>query len=288
MRLARPSLILAAALLSACAAAPQKAAAPAAPQPAVAAHDNLNATLWMQTAIEYEAATRSIFGAAKAALDAALADSAWNALPAGESSSGFESKPPAIIVDLDETFIDNSPYQARNVAENEGFTPERWQRWVNAEKATALPGALEFVQYATSQGVTFFFVTNRDAPDEVESTAANLKKLGFPLKDDLSNLMLRGDPRAPERDKGTRRKLIDRDFRVVMMFGDNIGDFLDGVSASIEARQELAAPYADWWGKRWFMLPNPTYGSWENAILRSCADKTNPAACRRAALRHDY
>src|SRR5690606_590857 len=229
MRLARPSLILAAALLSACAAAPQKATAPAAPPPATAAHDNLNATLWMQTAIEYEATTRSIFGAAKTALDAALADSSWNALPAGESSSGFESKPAAIIVDLDETFIDNSPYQARNVAENEGFTLERWRRWVNAEKATALPGAVEFAQYAASQGVTFLFVTNRDAPEEVAATAANVKKLGFPLRDDLSNVMLRGDSRAPEREKGTRRKLIDREYRVVMLFGDNLGDFLDGI-----------------------------------------------------------
>ncbi len=290
MRLVRPSLILATALLSACAAAPQKTAAPVAPPPAAtpAAHDNLNATLWMQTAIEYEAATRSIFGAAKTALDAALADTSWNALPTNESSSGFETKPPAIIVDLDETFIDNSPYQARNVAENEGFTLERWRQWVNAEKATALPGAVEFAQYAASQGVTFFFVTNRDAPEEVAATAANVKKLGFPLRDDLSNLMLRGDSRAPEREKGTRRKLIDREYRVVMLFGDNLGDFLDGIGTDIETRKVLAAPYADWWGRRWFMLPNPSYGSWENAILRSCADQTNPAACRRAALRYDY
>ena len=286
MRLARPSLILAAALLSACAAAPQKTAAPAPSE--IAAHDNLNATLWMQTAIEYEAATRSIFGAAKYTLDAALADTSWNALPANESSSGFETKPPAIIVDLDETFIDNSPYQARSIADNAGFTLERWQQWVNAKKALALPGALEFAQYAASRGVTFFYVTNRDAPAELAATIENVKQLGFPVKEDFSNFVLRGDSRAPEREKGTRRKLIDRDYRVVMLFGDNFGDFLDGINSSIETRKALAAPYAEWWGRRWFMLPNPSYGSWENAILRSCADQTNPAACRRAALHHDY
>ncbi len=289
MRLAPILTISLAALLCACTATPEKAVAPAAPQAvAPTAHDNLNATLWMQTAIEYQAATRSIFGAATSVLDAALADASWNALPAGESASGFESKPPAIIVDLDETFIDNSPFQARAIADNASFKPERWQAWVDAEKAAALPGALEFVRYATGKGVTFFYVTNRDAPAEVAATANNLKKLGFPLLDGNANLMLRGDARAPEREKSTRRQLVDRDYRVVMLFGDNLGDFLDGISTDIATRQTLAAPYADWWGKRWFMLPNPTYGSWENAILRSCAEPTNPSACRRAALRHDY
>lgn len=287
MHLHRPALILVAALLSACAAAPQKVA-PAPAAAAVTANDNLNATLWMQTAIEYEAATRSIFGAAKAALDEALADKSWNALPHGESAAGFENKKPAIIVDLDETFIDNSRFQARNVAENQPWSRERWLEWVNAEKADALPGALEFVQYATERGVTFFYITNRDAPEEVAPTLANLKKLGFPMLEGDSNLMLRGDARAPAREKGERRKFVDRDYRVVMMFGDNIGDFLDGVSTNLEARKQLAEPYADWWGRRWFMLPNPTYGSWENAILRSCSTETSPTACRRAALRHEY
>src|SRR5690606_10116820 len=112
------------------------------------------------------------------------------------------------IVDADETFIDNSAFQARNVIDDTGYTHERWLEWVNARAARALPGAVEFARYVDSHGVTIFYVTNRDAPEEVEATVDNLRALGFPVAADASNVMLRGDARAPEREKGTRRGLI--------------------------------------------------------------------------------
>lgn len=262
------------ALLLGCAAAPTRIPAPAAtaaaPAPTQAAHDNLNATIWMQTAAEYEAIVRGAYTAALAQLDAALADPAWNALPESERSEGFESLPPAIVVDADETMIDNSPFQARGVRENLGYSRERWLAWVDERRAGALPGAVEFAQAVTKRGVTVFFVTNRDAPDEAEGTLANLRALGFPIAADGSNVLLRGDTRAPGRDKGERRRWIGARHRVLLLLGDNLGDFLDGASVSVEARQALIAPYADWWGSRWFMLPNPSYGSWEAAIQTDC------------------
>lgn len=280
---------LVAASLVACTAAPSRPAAPET-EAAVAtpAHDNLNATLWMQTAAEYEAAVRGVYASARRSLDLALEDHSWNALPQGEFATGFEAKPAAIIVDADETFIDNSAYQARGVIEERGYTRESWLAWVKAEAARALPGAVEFARYADSRGVTIFYVTNRDAPDELAATVANLRKLGFPVAADASNVMLRGDARAPAHEKGERRRLIDRDYRVVLMLGDNLGDFLDGINTDAATRQTLMAPYADWWGVRWFMLPNPSYGSWQNAVLRGCEKDTHPRACLRSALRHDY
>ncbi len=275
--------------LGACTTAPSRAPAPAAAvEAAPPAHDNLNATLWMQSSAEYAATARGIYAAAKRSLDQALEDPNWNALPEGEFQAGFEVKPPAIVVDADETMIDNSAFQARAVIEDVGYSHDRWLEWVRAERATALPGAIDFASYAAERGVTIFFVTNRDAPEEVAATVSNLRKLGFPVAADGSNVMLRGDARAPGREKGERRRLVDRNYRVLLMLGDNLSDFLDGVNADVATREAKMAPYADWWGVRWFMLPNPTYGSWPNAVLRGCEKDANPRACLRSALRHDY
>lgn len=275
-------------LLAACTANPVQQAAPGAAPAVPAGHDNLNATVWMQTAAEYEATVRGIYAAAKRSLDAAVADPSWQALPHGESQAGFETKPPAIIVDADETMIDNSAYQARNIVENRAYTADSWRDWVNAKAALAMPGAVDFANYANRKGVPIFFITNRDAPDETEATIANLRALGFPIAEDGSNVMLRGDLRAPADEKSERRRWVDRSYRVVLMLGDNLGDFLDGSRADIATREALMAPYQNWWGERWFMFPNPTYGSWENAVLRICDAGLSPKECVYTQLRADY
>lgn len=274
------------ALLAGCNAAPVRDTAPAAAAVAPA-HDNLNAVVWMQTAAEYDAAVRGTFAAARVQLDKALEDSAWNALPDGEASDGFESRPPAVIVDADETMIDNSPFQARGVRDYEAFAYANWLAWVNERRARALPGALEFAKYAASKNVPIYFVTNRDAPAETESTIANLRAIGFPIADDASNVLMRGDVRAPGREKSERRKWVAQRHRVVLLIGDNLGDFMDGVAIDVAGRQALVARYADRWGTRWFMQPNPTYGSWEASVLAACGEqgKSDPTACKRGLMR---
>lgn len=287
MKSMRPWLVpLLAAALVACNAAPVR---PSAAPAAAVAHDNLNATLWMQTAAEYEANVRGVYAAALASLDDALQDPAWNALPEGERNDGFESRPPAIIVDADETMIDNSPFQARGVREGSEFAYERWLAWVNERRARALPGAVEFANAVSARGVTIYFVTNRDAPAETESTIANLRALGFPILADASNVMLRGDVRAPAREKSERRRWVSARHRVLLLLGDNLGDFIDAVGGGVAERQANALPFAAWWGRRWFMLPNPTYGSWESALLRACEapERVTPVECKRKSLRFD-
>jgi len=269
-------------LLAGCQAAPVREAAPAAATPA---HDNLNAVVWMQTAAEYEAAVRGTYAAARLQLDRALQDPAWDALPDGEAVPGYETRPPAIIVDADETMIDNSAFQARGVRDGGPFAYENWLAWVNERRARALPGAIDFANYAASKNVPIYFVTNRDAPQETQSTIANLRALGFPIAADGSNVLPRGDARAPGREKSQRRRWVSERHRVVLLLGDNLGDFMDGVAVSVAQRQALVAKYADRWGTRWFMQPNPTYGSWEAAVLAGCEDA--PTACKRATLRLD-
>jgi 5'-nucleotidase (lipoprotein e(P4) family) len=149
-----------------------------------------------------------------------------------------------------------------------------------------MPGAVDFAKAVAARGATVYFVTNRETPGEAEGTLANLRALGFPIAADGSNVLMRGDARAPGRDKGERRRWIGARHRVVLVLGDNLGDFLDGASASRSVRQQLMAPYADWWGRRWFMLPNPSYGSWESALLVDCpeAKVDEGRACKLSKL----
>ena len=278
-------------LLAACAATPQRSAAPADPVAgavATPAHDNTNATLWMQTSAEYAATAVQAFRQACDALDAALADRSWTALPLDEQRQvqGFEPDRPAVIADLDETLLDNSPYQARRVLAGGGFEAQSWKAWVDEARARAVPGALEFARCASDKGVTLVYVSNRKHAGERDPTIANLRSLGFPLAANPDDqILLRGDPRAADRDKGSRRRWVAERHRVLQLLGDNLGDFLDAVDATPSARAQLAARYDGWWGRRWFMLPNPTYGSWEDALEVDCATPDDPAACRRAALR---
>lgn len=289
MRILPPSILLAALLLAGCATPGRDVAPPSAAAPAATAqaHDNLHATIWMQSAAEYTAAVQGSFNLASAQLERALADPSWDALPpperGGQSLAGLK---PAVIVDADETMIDNSPFQARGIRDNQPYSLSRWQAWVNERKARALPGALEFARRADALGVTVFFVTNREHPAEREATVDNLRALGFPISADASNVILAGDPRATEHEKATRRQWVGREHRVLLMLGDNLGDFLDGIRTGVDERRAMVDTYKAWWGERWIMLPNPSYGSWESAAKRACADAKAPD-CLRSVLRHD-
>lgn len=268
MILKRLTPVLLGLLLAACASMPAGTPEVAAPP----AHDNLNATLWMQTSAEYRATMLGLFGVARATLDRALDDIEWNALPAHERTADSRSLPPAIIADADETLIDNSAYQARAVRDDGGYSRDSFRAWVDERRALALPGAAEFLRHAAGRGVTVYYITNRDAPEELQGTLDNLRALGFPVARDGSNLMLRGDPRAPDPEKGERRRWVGERYRVLLLLGDNLGDFVDGSDADPATRDALVERHRSWWGERWIMLPNPTYGSWESSLIRHPRD----------------
>ncbi|PIX59902.1 MAG: acid phosphatase [Lysobacterales bacterium CG_4_10_14_3_um_filter_64_11] len=263
--------------------------APDSAQPIVSESNNtLDATLWMQQSAEYEAVLLGSYTLARQQLDLALADPNWDAMPTGERKVPASGLSPAVIADADETLLDNSAFQARSIrAQNTDFNYAAWLSWVSERRARALPGALAFYRYAAEQGVSVYYVSNRDDPAERAATVDNLRALGFPVAEDGSNVMLRNDPRAPSRDKGERRTWISERHRVLLLLGDNLGDFVDGVATSPRARHTLVERYRPRWGRQWIMLPNPAYGSWESAILRECGErgKTDPNGCKRDALR---
>jgi len=252
-----------------------------APAGSAAAHENLNAVLWVQTALEYEASALQAFRLAQMQLDAALADTRWTA--AIEQQGDASKLPPAVIVDVDETVLDNSSYQARMIRDNASYASATWDPWVEEARATAVPGAVEFAQYAAKKGVTVFYVTNRTANLEA-ATRRNLAAENFPLTDTVDTVLVRGErPEWSASAKGPRRAFVAGTYRILLLVGDDLGDFVVDAAGTPEERETRAAAQSDWWGRRWIMIPNPTYGSWERAIIGSAAD---PNAARRNALRY--
>ncbi len=258
---------------------------PAAPpdERAVIAHEGLLATLWVQTSVEYSAVTRVVFRAALRQLDAALADKTWTA--AVEQQGDFSSKPPAVILDIDETVLDNSPAQARQVLNLRSFQAGEWRKWTSERRAKPIPGAVEFCQAAAAKGVRVFYVSNRDDDgtpaftSERADTLANLKSAGFPVEEDT--LLLLNRSKKWTSDKTIRRRFVAEKYRIILLLGDDLGDFVNVRGMDVRQRSEFVRQYQGWWGDRWFALPNPTYGSFERSILSSTPNAT--AEQRRSA-----
>ncbi|HUO85336.1 MAG TPA: HAD family acid phosphatase [Thermoanaerobaculia bacterium] len=240
-------------------------ATPAKPAPAAAAstHENLHVVLWMQTAAELDALSRQTFVLAGRLLAEGLADPSWTATPhvAAETEGT-----PAIVADVDETLLSNAAQEARLILSGESFTPETWKEWVDEAKAPPMPGAVAFTRDAARRGVTVFYVTNRRA-DEEAATRENLRRLGFPLRDDLDTILTRGERPEWGSDKMSRIAHVARDHRVLLLLGDNLGDFLPDVETTLEARAAMIERWDAMWGARWIVLPNPAYGSWLASLL---------------------
>jgi 5'-nucleotidase (lipoprotein e(P4) family) len=227
-----------------------------------ASNDMLNTEVWMQTAIEYRANCLTVYALAKTRLDEALGDRNWTA---SDQTGDFQNLPPAVILDLDETALDNSPYEAGLVVNGSHFNPKTWDAWVKVEHARAVPGAVEFTQYAASKGVKVFYVSNRNA-DQKEATGHNLAALGFPIGGNVDTLLLQRDkPEWSGGAKGSRFADIAKDYRVLLMFGDQIGDFSDQYNTSLADRDKLFEALKAHFGHDWMMLANPVYGSFESA-----------------------
>jgi acid phosphatase len=255
----------------------------AAPAPAqeAPASDILNATLWMQKSIEYKANSLTIFALAKIRLDELLAKKDHTAAP-NEQKGDFANLPPAIVLDGDETLLDNSGYQAWMTISGNTFTPKTWNQYVNAVETLAIPGAVEFCKYADSKGVKVFYVSNR-TNEEKPATKKNMEKLGFPMGGNVETFLFAKDQPDWGSAKSTRRAFIAKNYRIVMLMGDNYGDFSDGYKGSeAERLKEFEANKARW-GNDWIMLANPAYGSFESAPFMH--DYKKSAAEQRKAKR---
>ena len=227
------------------------------------ASDLLNAVLWMQRSVEYKASALTGFALARIRLDQALADPNWTGAPK-EQAGAYQSLPTAVILDIDETILDNSGYQAWMALKGTTFDPKTWNAYVNTVTSLPIPGALEFAQYADSKGVKVFYVTNRTAEEE-PATRKNLEKFGFPMGGNADTmLMTRKQPEWGSA-KGTRRAHVARSYRVLLNVGDNFGDFVDEFRGNEAERLKVLEQHKDRWGREWIMIANPSYGSFESA-----------------------
>ena len=198
---------------------------------------------WHKNSAEYKALCLQAYNIAKKKLELEL-------------SKEYE-KPLAIIADLDETIFDNTPYNEMLINENKSYNQENWSDWVNKEIATAIPGSLDFFNYAKSVGIEIIYLSNRRV-ENYEATKSNLIKLGFPF--DESTVMLLRDE---TRDKLKRRSSI-KDYEVIMLIGDNLGDFDSAFFGKTnKERWEVSVSLKDNFGEKFILLPNLIYGDWE-------------------------
>ena len=257
--------------LAACTHLPPAATASAPPRSSAAgtaASDPLNALVWMQTSVEHAVVNEELFRAARADLPAALADPTRDALPDGERERPATGLPPAVIVDVDETMLDNSPYMAWAAARGGEFDDASWAYWVRLRRAQPMPGALAYARRASELGVTVAYVTNRNQ-DLATATLDNLRQQGFPVAGPEVFMGLGKVVRGCEAnggDKRCRRIEVGRHYRVLQLVGDQLGDFISDQASDPAGRVAATAPYRAWFGERWFLLPNPIYGGWENVL----------------------
>jgi 5'-nucleotidase (lipoprotein e(P4) family) len=225
--------------------------------------DLLLATLWTQTSVEFKGNALTVYALARIRLDQALADKTWTAAPA-EQKGDFANLPPALILDVDETVLDNSPYQVWMMRNGKTFSVKTWNEFCDAQISRPIPGALEFTKYADSKGVKVFYITNRGVEVE-KSTRENMEKLGFPMGGNVDTFLMQNEKPGWGSAKGTRRAVIAKDYRVVLNFGDNFGDFDDRYRASLPDRLKAFEENKERWGREWLVLANPTYGSFDTS-----------------------
>lgn len=267
-------------LLGCAARQPLSEAVPAAAPASALSADLLNATVYQQTAAEFTAIARQTFQLATAQLDAALADRHYSA--ALEQQPPYAELPPAVVVDLDETMIDNAPYEARVVLTGKPFSAQDWGAWVAEAAAPAIPGALDFARACQARGIAVIYLSNRKH-SELARTQDNMARLDFPWAREDAYYALRPDDRSdPLYSKGARRAKVAQTHRIIMLVGDNLGDFTEAYAGTREQRAAAVAQNLHRLGTQWFVLPNAMYGSWEDVLYR---DESGAGDARRHELK---
>jgi 5'-nucleotidase (lipoprotein e(P4) family) len=209
--------------------------------------------LWVQTSAEYRELCYQAYNAAAMEVDRAIA----------RHKTG--DKPLAIVLDCDETVLDNSAAQGGYLDTDNAYSDKTWDTWVTQARAEAMPGAAEYLQGVAKKGVEIFYVTNRAAATEYEGTAKNLKKLHFPMVD-TKHLLLKTD----SGNKQIRFDQIAKNYDVAVYMGDNAGDLPIGTyHKSMEERNAIVDQHKAEFGTRFIVFPNPEYGDWEGSLAKN-------------------
>ncbi len=235
------STLLITAFITGCSSAPKK---PATPEIRGNVEYTVSGVYWTRHAAEARALKYQAYHSARLAFEKDLKTKS--------------KKPRAIVLDIDETVLDNSPFQVGAI-ETGKTHPVGWAEWVQKADAEAIPGALEFLKYASGKGAKIFYVTNRSKGEEL-ATVQNLKKLGFP---DAENVQGKSDVSSKE----PRRLAISEKFHISVLVGDNLNDFSDAFEKKpVADRKKIVDEMKSQWGNKFIVIPNAMYGDYEAAI----------------------
>lgn len=222
----------------------------------------LDATLWMQSSVEHDFACVQAYRLATAQATQALYDPCWTA--ATEQQPGYAQLPPAVILDLDETVLNNALFMGQLVKQNTSWNQTLWEQWVRSKKSTAVPGVKPFLQKLVSQGVAVYFITNRHFKLETPTVENLSRVLDMPIT--KSQVLFQQEKPDWTWNKTSRRAEVARSHRILLLLGDDYNDFVYQGKLTPQERVTQGKRYQQYWGERWIILPNPVYGDWEKAL----------------------
>ncbi|MGX7111550.1 5'-nucleotidase, lipoprotein e(P4) family [Gemella cuniculi] len=211
--------------------------------------ENTMGTLWYQNAAEVDALYQQGYNIATNKLK--------------EHLKTPTSKPYSIVLDLDETVLNNIPYQVQNIKDGTGFNPENWDKWVQKAEAKPVAGAKEFLQFADKNKVQIYYISDR-TDSQIDATIKNLKEQGIPVQG-RDHLMFKKDG---DKSKEGRRQEVMKHTNLILLFGDNLVDFADFSKTSETDRTKMFEELKAEFGEKFIIFPNPMYGSWESAVYK--------------------
>jgi 5'-nucleotidase (lipoprotein e(P4) family) len=236
-------------VLAACSAPQKTVITQSAPAAAVSVQGKLYTSVYQQSAAEYKALCFQAYNIARLHVD--------------EWRPG--TKPTAIVTDIDETLLDNSPYDARQALQGKDYDQKTWEEWTAKGQADTVPGAPSFLKYAASKGIEVFYITNR-YESERTGTLRNLQNYNFPNADN-AHLILRQPSTSSSKEQ--RRQQVLQTHNILMLLGDNLADFsVLYDKKTLDERNQTTQQLASEFGNRFIVLPNPVYGDWESALYR--------------------
>ncbi|NTS76665.1 hypothetical protein HR060_07260 [Catenovulum sp. SM1970] len=229
--------------------------------------DNTTAISWMQNSAEYEAMLIQNYKLAAKSLEPALLDKKWTAA-VEQFDTAIDHLPPAVIMSIDDVIVSTMPYRAQLNLDKDPHKRKYYDEWVDFQKAPILPGVVDFIKQASKFKVKILIISNRlciperqDQCPTKTKTLAMLKRVGLVF--DKDDLLFRGEYPDWRYDKSTRREYLAKRYRILMIIGDDIEDMIKNAADTPSPSRHLyTRQYKDLWGERWFLLPNPVYGSW--------------------------
>jgi len=231
-------------------------------QNAGGARDYTSATLWQQYSGEYRALSFQAYNFARLSLLEQL-------------KQADRGKLNCVVVDIDETVLDNSPFEGKEIKKGISYDVKDWLDWTSKGIADTVPGALAFLKYAAAQGVETFYITNRELKQH-DGTLRNLQRFGFPFADE-AHLLLKG----ATSDKEPRRQQVLQKYNILLLCGDNLSDFSNLFYREGKNTREQVELAQQLFGTKYIVLPNAMYGDWENQFYKGHGWKASDRSKQR-------